>query len=832
MQMKKKTGLFSTMKAKILLMAVVALAGILCLGVGAIFSLEKNDKGMNVTDAVNKINLLQYENVSLNTYYLYSLSDEYLENIIENLEKMKTYETSASKYAGSGVKKELSELGTYIDDSIQNYSAMIEQNKERGFLVETGAYAEFTNSTVEVQEKLDVMSLDTSWTEGQWQTLTVGTAEEGAVTEGDKVFNRTAYEQEIPKVGKRVSLLVRCGGSGQEYKGDAYITDITLKGANGNYTFDIGSMTAEDIAASNGTALGDIELATFQGKPAIHVKSNYTKANDSWEEAVLKLDISGIEIQDYDTFSFEEYFETANEVAEFQIGMAITECYDFTNAMDKVEQYMSAYTGDVAEGNTESENKEKVSSLLEEVAENVPKYFTDEEGEEIAKAISVKQEAFGKMTEYDNAIISLKQENKGLNEKLTECSDSIKAIMEESMKTTKNSMVIVIIIVLLISMVIMILVSGMIIQNFQKSIKRFSQVLDKMTKGDLTVQAVSNAKDEFSTFEQVLNRFLDKISEVLSNVRHQSDEVRKQIGVQSVSMTEMVNGNEKQQKDGMVQIQRLFKEIAESVSLQGSNTEESQASIGNVLEMNQGVLESITKTREISENTMKRVNESYGQINELGNEMHNISNSVEFATSEMDVLIERVGNIDAILQAINEVASQTNLLALNASIEASRAGEHGKGFSVVATEIKKLAEQTEVETDKINALIRQINEKIDTVKKANGEVVDVVQHTLGIMESCKEVMGYVKESTRESSENIDSFFQSVKLQNESMNEISTAVVQVSEEAAAIQDRTEFTMAVTNQLSEDLMQNVDETEKMLKDYEALQTEIEFFKLKEE
>ena len=87
MQMKKKTGLFSTMKAKILLMAVVALAGILCLGVGAIFSLEKNDKGMNVTDAVNKINLLQYENVSLNTYYLYSLSDEYLENIIENLEK-------------------------------------------------------------------------------------------------------------------------------------------------------------------------------------------------------------------------------------------------------------------------------------------------------------------------------------------------------------------------------------------------------------------------------------------------------------------------------------------------------------------------------------------------------------------------------------------------------------------------------------------------------------------------------------------------------------------------------------------------------------------------
>ena len=277
-------------------------------------------------------------------------------------------------------------------------------------------------------------------------------------------------------------------------------------------------------------------------------------------------------------------------------------------------------------------------------------------------------------------------------------------------------------------------------------------------------------------------------------------------------------------------MQKLFREIADSVNVQGSDTEESQASIGNMLTMNEKVVKKIAYTKNISRETVENVNDSYQRIYELRDKMQDINGRVMLATEQMDELIESVSSINVILQAINEVASQTNLLALNASIEASRAGEQGKGFAVVATEIKKLAEQTEEETDKINQLVQLINTKISTVKHAKSEVVESVSQTLGITDFCKENMELVRESTEKNSNNIGEFYDAVMLQNESMHEISAAVAQIGDEAVAIQNRTEFTMDVTNRLTETLLENVEITDDMLKSYEKLQKEIGFFRLK--
>ena len=277
-------------------------------------------------------------------------------------------------------------------------------------------------------------------------------------------------------------------------------------------------------------------------------------------------------------------------------------------------------------------------------------------------------------------------------------------------------------------------------------------------------------------------------------------------------------------------MQKLFREIADSVNVQGSDTEESQASIGNMLTMNEKVVKKIAYTKNISRETVENVNDSYQRIYELRDKMQDINGRVMLATEQMDELIESVSSINVILQAINEVASQTNLLALNASIEASRAGEQDKGFAVVATEIKKLAEQTEEETDKINQLVQLINTKISTVKHANSEVVESVSQTLGITDFCKENMELVRESTEKNSNNIGEFYDAVMLQNESMHEISAAVAQIGDEAVAIQNRTEFTMDVTNRLTETLLENVEITDDMLKSYEKLQKEIGFFRLK--
>lgn len=826
---KVKTNVFATVKAKIILMGVIALVGMLGLGIGGIVSLSNVTMGMKAKDAVNQINLLQYENNSLNTNYLYSLSEEHLNSIINNLEKMKEYATTVEIPPMSNIGESLPDIISDIEKSSANYKEILRLNKERGFSTETGLYADFQKSTVEIEDKLKRISSDTGWVEGQWQTVAVGAGDGSGTIVNGQEFQKVVYEQSVPQVGKRRYLLIRCGATGAEYKGDIYITSISFKGANGTYEFPLAEFTQDTLSLSSSVALAGVEMAEFEGRPAIHITSNFTAANASWEEAVVKLDISHLDIQDYDSFGMEEYYATTDTAPEFNVGLAITECYPFEAKMDELDKAMTAYTMAVAEGVAGTENGEKVSALLAEIQENIPKYIIDDSQAQAVKAVEERIAVYKSMQEYDTELISLKQENNKLDQNLTMTTDTIKANIDKETETMKQAMNVIICVTLIISIFILSVVVVSVVAKFRKSISEFSHTLEEMTKGDLTVRANTKSKDEFSIFEGMLNQFLDKISAVLSNVQKQSNKVSQQIVTQSSSMTELVNGNEAEHKEGIIQMQKLFGEIADSVNLQGSDTEESQASIANVLAMNEKVVVNIAYTKEISQETVEKVNESYERIHELRDKMQDINGRVTFATEQMDELIESVSNIDAILQAINEVASQTNLLALNASIEASRAGEQGRGFSVVATEIKKLAEQTGEETDKINQLVQQINTKIGTVKSANNEVVESVSQTLGITDSCKENMELVRESTEKNSTNIGEFYDSVMLQNESMHEISAAVAQISEEAVAIQSRTEFTMDVTNRLTETLLENVEITDDMLKSYEKLQNEIDFFRL---
>lgn len=825
----KKGKIFTTVKAKIVAMGIVAIIGMLWLGIGGIVSINSITLGMKAKDAINQINLHQYENNSLNTSYLYSLSEEYLNKIVTNLESMEDYANSFEIPPMSQIGESLPSIVESIKKSSANYQEISNLNKERGFTTETGLYADFWNSTSEIEEKLSQISSDTGWVEGQWQTVQIGAGDGSGTIVNGKEFQNVIYEQKIPEVGKRIYLLIRCGASGAEYKGDAYITNIVLKGINGEFEFPLDEFTQENLSLSSSSALAGVEMAEFNGKPAIHIKSNYTAANASWEEAVVKLDISNIDIQEYDTFGFEEYFETTDTAPEFNYGMAITECYPFSTKLAELNTKMESYAMLVAEGNEVSDIQNEILLLLEEIKENVPKYVID--NPLAVEAVEEKIAVFNKMKEYDTSIVALKQENNEIDEQLTILTDAVKESVDKETEDMKTSMGIIICTVLIIGLVVFVVVAISVILKFRNSIRKFSNTLEEMAKGNLAVRASTQSKDEFSVFEEMLNRFLDKITEVLYNVQKQSDKVSKQIVEQSQSLAEVVKGSEEEHKEGIIQIQNLFREIADSVNLQGSDSEESQASIGNMLVANESVVEKISHTKDISKETVEKVNDSYSRIQELGNKMLDINGKVIFSIEQMDELIGRVSNIDVILEAINDVASQTNLLALNASIEASRAGEQGKGFAVVATEIKKLAEQTGEETNKINQLVQQINAKIETVKGANGDVVESVSQTLGIAENCKENMQHVCDATEENSTYIEQFYDTIVLQNESMQEISAAVTQISEEAAAIQNRTEFTMNVTNGLTDTLLKNVDISEDILKGYEKLQNEIAFFQLGE-
>ncbi|MEM9082117.1 MAG: methyl-accepting chemotaxis protein [Planctomycetota bacterium] len=213
--------------------------------------------------------------------------------------------------------------------------------------------------------------------------------------------------------------------------------------------------------------------------------------------------------------------------------------------------------------------------------------------------------------------------------------------------------------------------------------------------GDLTQRVPDDRKDELGELGEGFNLFVSKVYQLVVSVNGAAEEVAGASGDLSVLSREMAQELDQQQS----QVQQI-----------SAASEEMSAS---VMEVTDG-------TREASERAADAGREAGegGQIVEGAIEdIRSIASFVEESASEITNLSTRSKQIGEVIQVINEIADQTNLLALNAAIEAARAGEHGRGFAVVADEVRKLADRTTKATDEIANEIQAIQEETGSASK-------------------------------------------------------------------------------------------------------------------
>jgi len=342
----------------------------------------------------------------------------------------------------------------------------------------------------------------------------------------------------------------------------------------------------------------------------------------------------------------------------------------------------------------------------------------------------------------------------------------------------------------IVGLIFLVLAAAFIKKDVFQAVNKIKKAIDEIAEGDLTKIINIKAGDEFGDLAKSLNSLVHNFKVLILEAQQTSE----QTAIASQKLRDSMSDFSQASRGIAVTVE----EIAKGAEDQAEAAQETAQNTSEILKFNEDVKEKCKTTRRSSIEMGNIIKESESTMSELIKRINDSAEKNKQLSRDVLDLKERANKITHIVGVVNKIADQTNLLALNAAIEAARAGEHGRGFAVVADEVRKLAEQSSSAADEIAVLAKSIQEKVeDVVTKLDEEVQKAIENLSYTNKTKQELTNVINSSNEviESIAEIDSLVEAQYEKLKNINELTHRIAAVTEETAA---STEETVATTQE----------------------------------